>query len=73
MSAPSENLLLAALPAADRRRFIGLANHEPVELTLGATLTEPGQRIRHIFFPIDSFVSLITPLDGRLQAVACRC
>ncbi|HKZ72792.1 MAG TPA: Crp/Fnr family transcriptional regulator, partial [Steroidobacteraceae bacterium] len=64
-SALSENLLLAALPAADRRRLV--ADHEPVDLTLAATLTEPGARIRHVFFPIDSFISLITPVDRDSQ------
>ena len=52
-----ENLLLAALPAADRRRL--LANYDPVELIAGATLIEPGDVAQHVFFPIDSFISLI--------------
>lgn len=60
-----QNLLLAALPAADRRRL--LAHREPVELVLGDTLTEPGERIRHAFFPIDGFISLITPLNQHAQ------
>ena len=57
----SENLLLAALPAAGRRRL--LAHREPVELIVADTLTEPGDRIRHVFFPIDSFISLIAPIQ----------
>jgi CRP-like cAMP-binding protein len=57
------NLLLAALPRADRRRLCG--HDEPVELALAHTLTEPGERIGHVFFPIDSFISLVTPIDGR--------
>ena len=60
-----ENLLLAALPAADRRRL--LANHDPVELTAGATLIEPGDAAQHVFFPIDSFISLIAPVDDGSQ------
>lgn len=60
-----ENLLLAALPAADRRRL--LANLEPVDLVSADTLTEPGDVVRHAFFPIDSFVSLITPIGGGAQ------
>lgn len=61
----SENGLLAALPAADRRRLF--AYHQPVELVLDDTLTEPGDRIRHVFFPIDGYISLIAPIDGHRQ------
>lgn len=60
-----ENLLLAALPAADRRRL--LANRDPVDLVEGDTLAEVGDVVRHAFFPIDSFVSLIAPVDGGSQ------
>jgi CRP-like cAMP-binding protein len=62
--APSlpENLLLAGLPAADRRRL--LANCERIDLVAGDTLTEPGDVARDVIFPIDSFVSLIAALDG---------
>jgi CRP-like cAMP-binding protein len=60
-----ENLLLAALPAADRRRL--LADCDPVDLVVGDTLTEPGDVARHVFFPIDSFISLIAPLDDGAQ------
>ena len=56
-----ENLLLAALPAADRRRL--LANCDPIDLVAGDTLIEPGDAARHVFFPIDSFISLIAPVD----------
>jgi CRP-like cAMP-binding protein len=57
-----ENRLLAELPAADRRRL--LANCDPVDLVAGDSLAEPGDAVRHAFFPIDSFISLITALDG---------
>jgi hypothetical protein len=60
-----ENLLLAALPAVDRRRL--LTNRDPVDLVEGDTLTEVGDVVRHAFFPIDSFVSLIAPVDGGAQ------
>lgn len=60
-----ENLLLAALPAADRRRL--LADRDPVDLVAGETLTEAGDVARHAFFPIDSFISLIAPVDGGAQ------
>jgi CRP-like cAMP-binding protein len=65
MRAPDGNLLLAALSAPDRLRLTG--DHAPVDLAFSKTLTDPGERIRHVYFPIDSFVSLITPGKGRAQ------
>jgi CRP-like cAMP-binding protein len=63
--APGGNLLLAGLSAADRQRLMG--DHAPVDLAFSQTLSEPGDRIRHVYFPIDSFVSLITPGEERAQ------
>jgi CRP-like cAMP-binding protein len=59
------NLLLAALPAADRRRL--LTNCEPVDLIEADTLVGVGDVVRHAFFPIDGFVSLIAVVDGSSQ------
>lgn len=62
---PAANLLLSALPAADRLRLTG--EQPPVDLRFGAVLDEAGDRIRHVHFPIDSFISLITPGTGQAQ------
>lgn len=51
------NLLLAALP---RRDYGRLARHlEPAALTFGQVLYEPGKRIGHVYFPLDSVISLL--------------
>ena len=52
------NRLLANLPCRDLERMI--PHLEPVALTLGDVLYEPGTRIRHCYFPNDGVVSLLT-------------
>jgi CRP-like cAMP-binding protein len=63
--AQPENLLLASLPTADRRRL--MASGESVNLVAADMLAEPGEPIRHVFFPINSFLSLATPFDADLN------
>ncbi len=58
---PIANSLLAALPRKDYSRL--RSRLKPVELTFGDVLYEPGETIRHIYFPSDSIVSLLTLVD----------
>ena len=55
------NRLLAALPRAEYQRL--LPNLQPVTLTFGEVLYEPGDSIKHVYFPNDSHVSLLTLVD----------
>ena len=61
-AAAAANRLIEALPRTDRRHI--LAACEPVELAFAEVLAEPGERIRHVFFPTTSYISLVTPIDG---------
>ena len=63
---PSQNHLLAALPAAE---FARLAPHlELVPMLLGESLYEPGGRLQHVFFPTTSIVSLLFVLESGASA-----
>jgi CRP-like cAMP-binding protein len=56
------NRLLEALPSVVLRQM--LAACEPVELAFADVLYAPGTRLGHVYFPTDSFISLIMPVDG---------
>ncbi|RJX34090.1 MAG: Crp/Fnr family transcriptional regulator [Oxalobacter sp.] len=60
---PQENnLLLAALPRKDRQRFYdGCAI---IDLEFSEVLAESGKRIRYVYFPVESFISLVAQIDG---------
>jgi CRP-like cAMP-binding protein len=60
--ATAENHLIELLPRKDRLRLLAIC--EPVELVLAEVLCEPGEPTRHVYFPIDGFVSLLTLIDG---------
>ena len=63
------NALLAALPDAERERW--LSQLEAVELPLGAILYEAGNRLTHVYFPTTAVVSLICVMDnGATTAIA---
>ena len=57
-----ENLLIERLPQRERLRMLALC--ELVQLQPGTRLCEPGEAARHVYFPIDGFVALVTTLDG---------
>ena len=60
--APATNRLLAALP--DKTSAQMLANCESVDLVFADVLCLPGDRFQHVYFPTDSFISLVAPVDG---------
>lgn len=60
--APATNRLLAALP--DKTSAQMLANCESVDLVFADVLCLPGDRIHHVYFPTESFISLVAPVDG---------
>jgi CRP-like cAMP-binding protein len=57
------NTLLAGLPRKAYRAL--LATLTPVSLAFGDVLYEPGDRIRDVYFPGRSVVSLLTVVDDR--------
>ncbi len=56
-----QNRLLAALPRKDYRELLPFL--EPIKLAFQEVLYEPRTRIRHVYFPIDCFVSMLTTVD----------
>ena len=66
---PSQNHILAALPAAD---LTSLAQHlQLVNLPVGTTLYEPGQESRYAYFPTSCVISLQHMLEsGRTAETA---
>jgi CRP-like cAMP-binding protein len=58
----AQNHLIDLLPAHDRSRLLALC--ESVELVFGEALQEAGTPTRHVYFPVDGFISLLTPIEG---------
>jgi CRP-like cAMP-binding protein len=56
------NRLLDALPPPDLQRL--MADCEPVELVLAQVLSHPGDAMDYVYFPTDSVISLVMPIDG---------
>lgn len=60
---PVANRLLAALPAKEYQRL--LAEMELVPLTFGNILFEPGDNLRHVYFPNEGIISLLSAVGER--------
>ncbi|MGB6451319.1 MAG: Crp/Fnr family transcriptional regulator [Steroidobacteraceae bacterium] len=58
----ASNRLLASLPARAYERLLGALDR--VELAYGDVLNEPGEQMRHVYFPSDCLVSLLTVVEG---------
>ena len=61
--APITNRLLDRLPPKDRARVVDAC--ETKELVFPDVLAEPGEAIRHVYFPTESFISLVAPMGGK--------
>lgn len=59
---PAINRLLNAIPPKDREHL--LANCEEIELIFGEVLYRPGELISHVYFPTESYISLVTAING---------
>ena len=59
------NRLIASLPRKDREHL--LAGCKEVDLVLGDELCRPSERMRQVYFPVDSFISLVTEVDDHAR------
>jgi CRP-like cAMP-binding protein len=66
---PLDNQILNALPADERERLF--PHLQVVPMPLGMVLYESGEKLRHIYFPTDSIVSLLYVMkDGSSAEIA---
>ncbi|CEP35015.1 MULTISPECIES: Crp/Fnr family transcriptional regulator [unclassified Halomonas] len=61
LNVPAANQLLVELPEVERNAF--MAACDTVELSFGKVLLQPTETFTHVYFPIDSFISLIVVID----------
>ncbi|MGZ5111239.1 MAG: Crp/Fnr family transcriptional regulator [Usitatibacter sp.] len=66
MASPKQNHLLAALSAAELKRF--RRHLEPVNMPLGKVVYESGRALDHVYFPTTSIVSLLYVLENGASA-----
>jgi CRP-like cAMP-binding protein len=60
--AAAENHLIELLPRVDRQRLLAIC--KPVQLVLAEVLASQGKPSRHLYFPIDGFISLVASIAG---------
>jgi CRP-like cAMP-binding protein len=66
---PRENQILDALPGDERDRLF--PHMELTKMPLGMVLYEPDDELRHVYFPIDSIVSMLYVMkDGASAEIA---
>ena len=58
-----ENHLIELLPSKARQRLLGIA--EQVQLVQSRVLGSAGEPTRHVYFPVNGFISLVTAIDGK--------
>lgn len=58
-----QNHLIETLPRKERQRLLAVC--KPRQLVFEEVLSEAGEPIRHVYFPVDGFISLITMLDRK--------
>ena len=63
---PTENHLLAVLPAAEWQRWLPHLEH--VEMPLGQVLYESGGTLSHVYFPTTAIVSLLYVMENGASA-----
>ena len=63
---PTQNHLLAALPTEVQQRIFPYL--EETSMPIGTVLYEPGDRMRHVYFPTDSIVSLLYVMESGASA-----
>jgi CRP-like cAMP-binding protein len=63
INGPSVNRLLASLPKKEYERL--LPELKPITLTFGEVLYQPGDTMKHVYFPTDSIVSLLSAMSEK--------
>jgi CRP-like cAMP-binding protein len=58
-----QNHLIELLPRKARLPLLAIC--EPVELVMAQVLSEVGMPTRHVYFPTEGFISLVTPIKGK--------
>jgi CRP-like cAMP-binding protein len=58
----TKNHILDALSPENRLELV--VDCKQVALTFGTIICEANERIQHVYFPLDSFISLVMPIEG---------